>query len=102
MNSVVEDAPIGDAALDYQIYQHACKNLEQEASRQAFEQGYAQGQFHFSSQKFLLSDLLTVYEINLQRLAGEWLASTSNDSAYGQQPLQAVLKLITKLYPTDK
>ena len=102
MDTTAEKAPSADAALDYQIYQHACKTLEQVASRQDFEQGYAQGQFHFSSQKALLADLLVQYEINLQRLAGEWLASTHNASAYDPAPLPAVLKLITKLHPTDK
>lgn len=89
-----------DAELDYQIYQHACQNLAQPANRETFDQGYAQGLFQFSAQKSLLADLLSLYEINLQRLAGEWLASTADASAYGREPLTAALKLISQLKST--
>ncbi len=101
MDTVSADTS-ADAALDFHIYQHACKMLDQQPSREAFEQGYAQGQFHFSSQDALLAELMQLYQINLQQLAGEWLASTANASAYGEQPLKAALKLITKLHPIDK
>jgi hypothetical protein len=97
LNAAVNNTPSADAELDYRIYQHACKTLAQSASREIFEQGYGQGLFHFSSQKMLLADILSLYKINLQQLAGEWLASTHQASAYGREPLTAALTLISKL-----
>jgi hypothetical protein len=97
LDTAVNHRQLADAELDYQIYQHACKTLEQSTSREVFEQGYENGLFHFSNQKTLLADLLSIYEIHLQKLAGEWLASTHQASAYGHTPLSAALKLICKL-----
>ncbi len=82
--------------LDYIVYCHACKTLKQSASDKQFEEGYKKGLFHFSQDKHLLADLLELYQINLQRLAGEWLASTTNSSVFAAEPLEAVLKLVIK------
>ena len=83
--------------LDYWMYQHACKVLAKTGSKQEFEAGYGQGQFQFSSDKALLVDLMETYNINIQRLAGEWLASTAGNSFYGDTPLMAACRLVIAL-----
>lgn len=81
-------------ALDHQMYLHACKVLQQAHSKNEFEAGYEKGQFHFSTDKSLLVDLLETYQVNVQFLAGEWLASNTQSSAYSASPLEAVCRLI--------
>ncbi len=83
--------------LDYWMYQHACKVMDKTASKEAFETGYSTGLFHFSTDKALLVDLMTTYTINIQRLAGEWLASTSGQSYYADCPLEASCRLVVAL-----
>ena len=83
--------------LDYQMYCHACGVTGQKPSRQAFEQGYSQGQFHFFQDKALLSDLLETYKLNVQYLAEEWLASNADASAWGESPGEAVCRLVLAL-----
>ncbi len=81
-------------SLDYQMYLHGCKVLHQPHSRTTFDESYEAGQFHFSADKSLLIDLLETYHVNVQYLAGEWLASNTQGSAYSHSPLEAVCRLI--------
>ena len=90
-------ADLSGEELDYWMYQHACKVMEQSSSKDEFDKGYSNGQFHFSSDKALLADLMETYNINIQRLAGEWLASTDGNSFYGDTPLMAACRLIVAL-----
>ena len=90
-------ANLSGEQLDYWMYQHACKVMEKTASKADFETGYKNGEFQFSTDKALLMDLLQVYNINLQRLAGEWLASTSGHSVYADCPLEAVCRLVVSI-----
>lgn len=90
-------ADLSGENLDYWMYQHACKVLEKGASKEDFDKGYAAGQFGFSTDKALLGDLMETYNINIQRLAGEWLASTAGNSFYGDTPLQAACRLVVAL-----
>ena len=83
--------------LDYWMYKHACVVLENTASTEEFESGYTKGQFRFSEDKGLLFDLMETYLINVQRLAGEWLASTSGQSYYADTPLVAACRLVVGL-----
>ncbi len=83
--------------LDYWMYNHACKVMGQSASKSEFQEGYSQGRFHFSEDRALLADLMETYNINIQRLAGEWLASTSGNSYYGDTPLIAACRLVVAL-----
>ena len=83
--------------LDYWMYRNACEVLENKASKQDFDSGYAEGKFHFSEDKALLSDLMETYTINIQRLAGEWLASTSGHSYYANSPIIAAIRLVIAL-----
>ncbi|PCJ45589.1 MAG: hypothetical protein COA99_04500 [Moraxellaceae bacterium] len=83
--------------LDYWMYKHACEVLENNGTKEEFESGYADGRFHFCEDKALLPDLLETYTINLQRLAGEWLASTSGHSYYADSPLVAANRLVIAL-----
>lgn len=99
--TAIQSAPIADQDLDYLIYLHACKITQQTPDHAHFIKTHQQGQLNFSTNKHLLADLLELYQINLQRLAGEWLASTDSASSYGPQPLTAALKLIAKLHPAD-
>jgi hypothetical protein len=88
-------AHLSGKALDYQMYLHACKVLNHaHTSKKEFEEGYEKGQFHFSTDKNLLADLLETYRVNVQFLAGEWLASNTQGSAYSSSPLEAVCRLI--------
>ena len=80
--------------LDYWMYYHACKTLEKTPSRETFETDYTQGKFHFYQDKALLVDLMHQHNIRIQRLAGEWLASTESASAYGDCPLSAACRLV--------
>ncbi len=90
-------ADLSGEHLDYWMYQHACKVLDKSGSKEDFDKGYGNGQFHFSSDKALLSDLMETYNINIQRLAGEWLASTAGNSFYGDTPLMAACRLVVAL-----
>ena len=87
-------AHLSGRALDYQMYLHGCKVLNQPHNKNEFETGYEKNQFHFSSDKSLLADLLETYRVNLQFLADEWLASNTQDSVYSPSPLEAVCRLI--------
>lgn len=80
--------------LDYWMYRHACQVLDKEHSKGEFEEGYQKGEFRFSTDKAILPDLLELYTINVQRLAGEWLASTPDSSVYGETPILAVCRLV--------
>lgn len=83
--------------LDYWMYCHACKACGETAAKATFDEGYAQGRYRFSSDRALLADLMETYQINLQRLAGEWLASTAGNSYYGDTPLLASCRLVVAL-----
>ena len=87
-------AELAGDELDYQMYCHACSVTGQAASRQAFEQGYGEGRFHFHQDKALLADLLETYRINVQYLADSWLASNLVSSAWGETPSEAVCRLV--------
>ena len=80
--------------LDYWMHQHACKVMGKTGTREDFEEGYSEGQFKFSTDKPLLYDLTTTYQIRVQMLADEWLASTTNTSFYGTNPLEAACRLV--------
>ena len=80
--------------LDYWMYRHACQVLDKTPADEEFESAHSQGQFHFSNDPTLLQDLLVQYDIRLQMLAGEWLASTSSSSCYGEHPLEAACRLV--------
>lgn len=84
-------------ALDYEMYQHACKVSGKTPSQAEFDEGYAKGQFHFHQDKALLLDMVETYKINTQYLAQEWLASTTRGSAWGDTPLIAVCRLVISL-----
>lgn len=84
-------------ALDYEMYQHACKVSDKTPSQAEFDEGYAKGQFHFHQDKALLLDMVETYKINTQYLAQEWLASTTRGSAWGNTPLIAVCRLVISL-----
>ncbi|AUM10943.1 hypothetical protein [Ketobacter alkanivorans] len=86
-------------ALDFEMYRHACKVSGKQPSQEQFEQGYANGQFHFHQDKALMLDLVETYKINTQYLAQEWLASTDRSSAWGETPLIAVCRLVLVLNP---
>ena len=90
-------ADLSGEHLEYWMYQHACKVLSKTGSKDEFEKGYANGQFHFATDKALLGDLMETYNINIQRLAGEWLASTAGNSFYGDTPLMAACRLVVAL-----
>ncbi len=90
----VNVAQLSGRALDYQMYLHGCKVLEQPNSLKEFETGYDQGRYHFSSDSSLLLGLLESYRFNLQFLAGEWLASNTQASVYSPSPLEAVSRLV--------
>lgn len=85
--------------LDFEMYRHACKVSGKTASKQEFESGYAQGQFHFHQDKAILLDLVETYRINIQYLANEWLASTTKGSCWGETPTIAVCRLVLILSP---
>ena len=95
---VMNTEDLSGEELDYQMYRHACNVTGQQASREAFEQGYSQGQFHFHQDKALLSDLLETYKLNVQYLAEEWLASNANGSAWGETPAEATCRLVLALH----
>jgi len=80
--------------LDYWMYLHACKVVGKTGTRTDFDANYDKGLFHFSTDKPLLFDLATSYQIRVQLLADEWLASTENSSAWGENPLQAACRLV--------
>lgn len=81
-------------ALDYWMYQHAAKQLNREASVEDFEQGYDQGKYRFCVDKALLADLMERYDIRMQMLGREWLASTETQSQYGTDPIIAACRLV--------
>lgn len=83
--------------LDYWMYCHASKVMGEAPSKGDFEKAYTDGKFHFSADRALLADLMETYNINIQRLAGEWLASTSGNSYYGDTPLIAACRLVIGL-----
>jgi len=83
--------------LDYWMYKHACEVLDNNGSQSEFDTAYGEGKFHFSEDRSLLADLMETYTINVQRLAGEWLASTSGQSYYADTPLIAACRLVVGL-----
>ncbi len=85
---------ISGKELDYQMYCHGCSVSGRSESKDEFETGYANGQFHFHTDKALLLDLLETYKVNIQFLAQEWLASNTRASAWGETPLEAACRLI--------
>ncbi|MBL4868552.1 MAG: hypothetical protein JKY67_19480 [Pseudomonadales bacterium] len=80
--------------LDYWMHQHACRVTGKAGTRKEFDEGYAKGKFQFSTDKPLLYDLTTTYQIRVQMLADEWLASTTKSSFYGENPLEAACRLV--------
>jgi hypothetical protein len=74
-----------------------CKLRNEASSRETFNAGWEEGRFRFSSDRALLADLMETYQINIQRLAGEWLASTAGNSYYGDTPLLAACRLVVGL-----
>lgn len=90
-------AELAGTELDYWMYQHACKATGQQASRKAFDDGYRMGDFHFSTDKALVSDLVQLYTINLQFLSGEWLAFAKGLGYYAATPIEAVCRVVVAL-----
>ena len=95
-SSIIEE--VSGKQLDYKMYEYACRVLDRKPSVESFEKGYSNGQFHFSTDASLLVDLMQRYKINLQQLAGEWLASTTQGSVYSPNPVEAACRLVLKLY----
>lgn len=83
-----------EKALDYWMYQHAAKQLSRDKSDADFEDGYAKGLYRFASDKALLADLLERYDIRMQMLGREWLASTEAGSQFGSHPILAACRLV--------
>ena len=83
--------------LDYWMYKHAADQLGLESSVADFEKGYAKGQFRFSTDKALLVDLIERYDIRLQMLGREWLASTETHSQYANDPITAACRLVVSV-----
>ena len=81
-------------ALDYWMYRHAAQQLGRKISEQEFEQGYEQGLYQFSVDKALLADLMERYDIRMQMLGREWLASTETISQFGIDPIIAACRLV--------
>ena len=89
----MKSAALSGKDLDYWMYRHACKVLEKTPTDSEFNDGHGQGKFQFSQDASLLQDLMTQYEIRVQFLADEWLASTTSNSVYGATPLEAACRL---------
>ena len=87
-------ADLSGVELDYWMHQHACKVRGTAGTREDFNKGYSEGKFQFSTDKPLLYDLTITYQIRVQLLADEWLASTTNSSFYGETPLEAACRLV--------
>lgn len=88
--------------LDFWMYRHAAQQLGKETSQSEFEKGYANKMFHFCNDKALLADLIEQYDIRLQKLGDEWLASTENASQFGTYPGEAVCRLVvTQAFGTN-
>lgn len=97
---MLNDTPSEDLkAIDYTLYQHGCTVLNEPTSEARFLEGYQAGKYQFSQSPHLLDALLSIYQINVQTLCGEWLASTENASQFGNTPIESVLGLIKKLPP---
>lgn len=90
----MKSATLSGKDLDYWMYRHACKVLDKSPTENEFNTGYSEGKFQFSSDAALLHDLMTQYEIRVQYLAEEWLASTTSASVYGSSPLEAACRLV--------
>lgn len=90
-------ADLSGEDLDYWMYQQACHHLSKAASRADFDAGYAEGKFHFVEDRALLADLIETYQMNIQRIAGDWLASTAGNSFYGDNPIEAACRLVVAL-----
>jgi len=90
-------AELNGAELDYWMYRHACKATGQSGSRKAFDDGYRTGDFHFSSDKALMADLIQLYGINLHSLSGEWLAFANGMGFYSATPAEAVCRVVVAL-----
>ena len=78
--------------LNYWVYRYAASSLKKSPSLDEFEAAYADGKFRFTEDKALLADLVESYEIRLQLLSDEWLASGVNNSQYGPTPLVAACR----------
>jgi len=80
--------------LDFKLYQLSCQWTNRPTDAAAFEAGYEQGRFHFSEDAAFLADLVSQFELRLQLLAGEWLASTDQHGQYGKTPLEAACRVV--------
>ncbi len=78
--------------LDYWVYRFAITTVEKKPSLTEFEEAYAKGKFRFTQDKALLCDLMEAYQIRLQLLSDEWLASSEGNSQYGSTPLVAACR----------
>ncbi|MBL4794443.1 MAG: hypothetical protein JKY24_02810 [Pseudomonadales bacterium] len=87
-------ADLSGKQLDYWMYLHASKVVGKTGTQADFDKGYGKGEFQFSTDKTLLFDLTTTYQIRVQFLADEWLASTTSNSCYGENPLEAACRLV--------
>lgn len=94
----LSDLAVSRKSLDARMYKHACQRLGKTPSEQDFEQGYARGEFHFQSDAALLGELIALYEINLHRLGGEWLALGKGTSCYGETPSEAVCRWVVSAF----
>lgn len=92
-------ASLSGKELDSSMYKHACQRLGKSPSEQEFEQGYARGEFHFLEDAALLGELISLYEVNLHRIGGEWLALCTGVACYGATPAEAVCRWVVAAKP---
>lgn len=80
--------------LDYQFYHRACELAGEVPSESIFTAGQAEGKFRFTEDVTLLNSLLTLYNLNLHEIAGEWTVfarKTGQVTVFASTPLEAVL-----------
>jgi len=86
--------PKGTQTLDYQFYHRACELAGEAASEETFTEGQRQGKFKFTQDATLLNSLLTLYNLNLHQIAGEWTVFANKPgqvTVFAATPLDAVL-----------
>lgn len=83
-----------DKTIDYWMYRHACRTHDRRHDNQLFEKGYKEGQYHFTSDAALMTQLIQSYGISLHKLGKEWLALGPDHKYFGQTPMVAVCKVV--------
>lgn len=90
-------AELSGEQLDYWMYLQACNLMDKTGNKADFDAGYSEGKYHFLDDRALLMDLVETYQMNIQRIAGDWLASSAGSSFYGDSPLVAACRLVVAL-----